>query len=222
MTNAPHTPKHVLGDEWIMAYAAGTLSEGASLMVASHLSFRPHALHEVAAAEAVGGALLDAMMPETLPDDALSRTLALLDAPEAPTIPRQSPPPTSDTLPAPLRQWLGRDVNDLPWSFLGPGMKKVKLWRGPNDERLWMLRAQPGVAIPRHGHNGSELTLVLKGSFSDPSGTYRRGDVEEKDDTDSHGLTIGMGEECICLALTNGPIRFESLSARLLQPFIGL
>lgn len=221
MTNTHHTPHHVLGDEWIMAYAAGTLSEGASLMVASHLSFLPDALHKIAAAEAVGGALLDGMMPETLSGDALDRTLALLDTPETPK-PRPPSPPVSDTLPAPLREWLGRDVNELPWSFLGPGMKKVKLWRGPNDERLWMLRAQPGVAIPRHGHNGSELTLVLKGSFSDPSGTYRRGDVEEKDDTDSHGLTIGLGEECICLALTNGPIRFESLAARLLQPFIGL
>lgn len=221
MTNSSHTPKHVLGDEWIMAYAAGALSEGAALMVASHLSFRPDAMREITAAEAVGGALLDAMTPETLSDDALNRTLARLDAPETP-MPYRPSPPSSDTLPAPLREWLGRDVNDLPWSFLGPGMKKVKLWRGPNDERLWMLRAQPGVDIPRHGHNGSELTLVLKGSFSDPSGTYRRGDVEEKDETDSHGLTIGLGEECICLALTNGPIRFESLAARLLQPFIGL
>ncbi|MGB5094076.1 MAG: ChrR family anti-sigma-E factor [Parvibaculum sp.] len=221
MTNVPHTPQHLLGDEWVMAYAAGTLSEGAALMVASHLSFRPDAQRQIAAAEAVGGALLDGMTPETLADDALSRTLAMLDTPEGPR-PQKPATPLSDTLPAPLREWLGRDVNDLPWSFLGPGMKKVKLWRGPNDERLWMLRAQPGVAIPRHGHNGSELTLVLKGSFSDPSGTYRRGDVEEKDDSDSHGLTIGPGEECICLALTNGPIRFESLAARLLQPFIGL
>lgn len=221
MTNTPRTPQHLLGDEWIMAYAAGALSEGASLMVASHLSFRPDAQRQIAAAEAVGGALLDGMTPETLADDALSRTLAMLDAPEAPILQKRATP-LSDTLPAPLREWLGRDVDDLPWSFLGPGMKKVKLWRGPNDERLWMLRAQPGVAIPRHGHNGSELTLVLKGSFSDPSGTYRRGDVEEKDDSDSHGLTIGPGEECICLALTNGAIRFESLAARLLQPFIGL
>lgn len=215
-------PAHQLGDEWIMAYAAGTLSEGASLMVASHLSFLPDACEKVSAAEAVGGALLDTMTPLGMNEDALNRTLALLEsAPqEQTTMPEHAP--RSQTLPQPLREWLGCDVDDLKWSLLGPGMKKVKLWRGKNDERLWMLRAQPGVQIPKHGHNGTELTLVLKGSFTDPHGTYVRGDIEETDTSHSHGLTIGMGEECICLALTNGPIRFESMAARLLQPFIGL
>ncbi len=35
---------HRLGDEWLMAYAAGALSEGQSLLVASHLSFIDDAL----------------------------------------------------------------------------------------------------------------------------------------------------------------------------------
>ncbi|MBI1260796.1 MAG: hypothetical protein GC184_03645 [Rhizobiales bacterium] len=216
------TPVHQLGDEWIMAYAAGTLSEGASLMVASHLSFLPDAVTKVAAAEAVGGALLDTLSPIGMDDDALARTLSRLDTAPAEQPEAHASAAPSHTLPQPLREWLGCDVDDLKWSFLGPGMKKVKLWRGENDERLWMLRAQPGVKIPRHGHNGTELTLVLKGSFTDPHGTYARGDIEETDTSDSHGLTIGTDEECICLALTNGPIRFESMAARLLQPFIGL
>lgn len=214
---------HRLGEEWIMDYAAGTLSEGAALMVASHLSFLPGARADLAAAEAIGGALLDGLEPDAVAPDAFARLSAKLDLAETETVePARKATPSSSVLPAPLRRWLGRDVDELGWSFLGPGMRKVKLWRGPNDERLWMLRAKPGARIPAHGHSGVELVLVLKGSFTDPSGTFHVGDVEEADDADMHSLTIGTEDECICLALTKGPIRFEGWIARLMQPFIGL
>ncbi len=213
---------HRLGSEWIMDYAAGTLSEGAALMVASHLSFLPDARAELAAAEAIGGALLDGLEPDAVAPDALAHVLARIERPE-PALGRAATPRAhSKVLPAALRRWLGRDVDDLGWSFLGPGMRKVRLWRGGNDERLWMLRARPGSNIPTHGHRGIELVLVLKGSFSDPSGTFRVGDVQEADSADKHGLAIGTGDECICLALTQGPIRFDGWIARLMQPFIGL
>lgn len=213
---------HRLGSEWIVDYAAGTLSEGAALMVASHLSFLPEARAELAAAEAIGGTLLDGIEPETVAPDALDRLMARLDAPAPADTAVPAASARSAVLPPALRRWLGRDVDDLGWSFLGPGMQKIKLWRGGNDERLWMLRARPGARIPRHGHRGPELVLVLKGSFSDPSGTFRTGDIQETGDADTHGLTIGMESECICLALTQGPIRFDGWIARLMQPFIGL
>lgn len=221
---------HRLGDEWLMAYAAGTLSEGQSLLVASHLSFLDDAPVRLAAAEAAGGGLIDRLAPERMEPDALARTLAMIDAPsekggrEAAPLPAAGPQAKGNgTLPAPLRAWLGRDVDDLGWSFLGPGMKKVKLWRGgPNDQRLWMLRARPGVKIPKHGHSGTELVLVLKGSFEDPHGRFAAGDVEESDAAEMHSLQIGTEEECICLAVTEGPTRFDGWIARTLQPFIGL
>src|SRR5690606_12030120 len=135
-----------------------------------------------AAAEAAGGALIDDLAPDLMAPDALAQTLARLDTAETS---RPAPAPRSagdDPLPAPLRDWLGRGVDESKWSFLGPGMKKVKLWRGgPNDQRLCMLRARPGVKVPKHGHRGTELVLVLKGSFSDPHGGFRPGDVEESD-----------------------------------------
>lgn len=221
LTSSPVT--HRLGDEWLMAYAAGALSEGQSLLVAAHLSFLDDAAERLAVAEAAGGALLETVAPDLMAPDALAQTLARLDAP-LPAAPAPAPRAAGgDPLPAPLRDWLGGGIDDLKWSFLGPGMKKVKLWRGgPNDQRLWMLRAQPGIQVPKHGHRGTELVLVLKGSFSDPHGRFRPGDVEESDDSRMHALGIDEGEECICLALTEGPIRFESWPARLVQPFIGL
>ncbi|MEX1152739.1 ChrR family anti-sigma-E factor [Parvibaculum sp.] len=223
LSRNPSTVTHRLGDEWLMAYAAGALSEGQSLLVATHLSFLDDAAERLAVAEAAGGALLETISPDLMAPDALAQTLARLNAP-LPATPAPAPQVAgADLLPAPLRDWLGGGVDDLKWSFLGPGMKKVKLWRGgPNDQRLWMLRAQPGIQVPKHGHRGTELVLVLKGSFSDPHGRFCAGDVEESDDNRMHALGIDEGEECICLALTEGPIRFESWPARMIQPFIGL
>lgn len=215
---------HRLGDEWLMAYAAGALSEGQSLLVASHLSYLDDAAARLATAEAAGGALVETLRPDIMSPDALARTLALLDAPAPAPASRAPQAIAGDPLPPPLRAWLGgKSVDELPWSYLGPGMKKVKLWRGgPNDQRLWMLRAAPGVKIPEHGHSGTELVLVLKGSLEDPHGIFRAGDVEESDGSLSHGLKIGGEEECICLAVTEGPTRFKGWIAKLLQPFIGL
>ncbi len=217
---------HRLGDEWIMEYAAGTLSEGEAVLVASHMSYRPDAARTVEAAEAIGGSLLEGETGTAMAPDALAAVLSRIDEPVPGKQPvRPAPPPatTDRVLPAPLREWLGvDDVEDLDWSFMGPGMKKVMLWRGPGDQRVWMLRARPGTEIPVHGHRGTELTLVLKGAFKDPHGRFARGDIEEKNEADMHGLTIEEGEECICLALTEGPIRLKSVAARLIQPFIGL
>jgi putative transcriptional regulator len=220
-----NTVTHRLGDEWTMAYAAGSLSEGQSLIVASHLSYLEDVGKRLAAAEAVGGAMVEKLAPDTMSPDALARTLALLDEPEpAPMRALHPVPATSgDPLPPPLRAWLGKSVDELPWRLLGPGMRRVNLWRGgPNDQRLWMLRAKPGIDIPMHGHSGTELVLVLKGSLEDPHGVFRAGDIEECTSEIVHALRTGKDEECICLALTEGPTRFKGWIAKLLQPFIGL
>lgn len=223
---------HRLGDEWVMAYAAGSLSEGESIIVASHLSYLGDAARRLAMAEAAGGAMVEKLAPDTMSPDALAKTLALLDAPETGTGTKAEPeaapaplprPAAGDPLPPALRAWLGKSVDELRWTPIGPGMKKVNLWRGgPNDQRLWMLRARAGADIPMHGHSGTELVLVLKGSLEDAHGIYRAGDIEVCDSDIVHSLRTGPDEECICLALTEGPTRFKGWVARLLQPFTGL
>ena len=70
---APSRPvTHRIGDEWLMAYAAGTLSEGQSLVIASHLSYLDDAPARISAAEAAGGALLERLEAEYMAPDALA------------------------------------------------------------------------------------------------------------------------------------------------------
>jgi len=101
-------------------------------------------------------------------------------------------------------------------------MSSARLWNGPNDERLWLLRARGGVEVPEHGHNGDEWTLILKGSYLTSAGQFGVGDLDVSGVETVHQPIIDADEECICLVMTEGPIRLKSLMARMVQPIIGL
>ena len=85
-----------------------------------------------------------------------------------------------------------------------------------------LLRIPAGLPVPEHTHRGDELTLVLAGSFSDQFATFRRGDVEMADSDVLHTPRAGHEQDCICLAVTDAPLKFSSRLLRLLQPLLGI
>ena len=63
-------------DALLMAYAAGSLDEGQSLVVATHLQLCPSCRHRLQLMEAVGGVLLeDFLKPMGLSQNELARAL---------------------------------------------------------------------------------------------------------------------------------------------------
>jgi putative transcriptional regulator len=74
--------------------------------------------------------------------------------------------------------------------------------------------------VPEHTHDGRELTLVLAGSFRDGKDVFARGDIEEADDTLLHQPVATEEEDCICLAVTEAPLKFTSWIVRLIQPIL--
>jgi putative transcriptional regulator len=209
-----------LQDEWLLSYAAGALNPGRSLMVASHLAYHDDLQEAVADAEAIGGSILESQRGSDVPDVVLEQLMARLDDKSVPEI----RPVTSAgrQIPQPLVDFIGHDFDSVKWRFMGPGMQNARLWNGPNDERLWLLKARGGVVVPEHGHNGEEWTLVLKGSYQTELGQFGVGEIDVANDDIIHQPLIGQDEECICLVMTEGPIRMQSLAGRLVQPFIGL
>jgi putative transcriptional regulator len=59
---------------------------------------------------------------------------------------------------------------------------------------------------------------VLQGAFRDESSRFARGDVEIATSADQHSPIAELGGDCICLAVTDAPLRFTALLPRLLQP----
>lgn len=63
------------------------------------------------------------------------------------------------------------------WRLLIPGVEvKVLLVDESAGTKSFLLRAQPGVALPSHGHHGDEECQVLEGSFSFGDVTLHAGD----------------------------------------------
>ena len=218
---------HILDDVWYMDYVTGALAaEPYRVLLDSHVELSADARERVAAMERFGGAVLEARQPDSaLPfdaDDILARDADVVadEGQEG----AGGGAGIADDIPLPraLEAYLARRGEPLKWSFLGPGMRKSVIWRGDQGETLWLLRARPGVPIPHHGHSGSELTLVLKGSFWDADQQYLPGDLEEAYPGVEHDIRIGDEGECICLALTEGKLRFENPLLRALQVFTGL
>lgn len=220
---------HRPSDDLLAAYAAGSLLEAPSILVASHLTLAPKSRAIVASYEAAGGAMLDAAQPVGLKVGALSAILRQLDSGHSqmsnedlvccPTQEKKTPKGLT-ILPKPIRDYLGEaDVNELPWRRMAPGIHQVRITAKGGDARL--LRIEGGRSVPEHGHNGMEWTLVLDGAFSDQFGTFDRGDVEEADGDITHQPAAKNGTDCICLAVTNAPLKLKGF-ARLLQPLVGI
>ena len=118
--------------------------------------------------------------------------------------------------------YIGGDLDRVPWRRLGLGVYQCVIPTGDKQSVSRLLRIPTGKPVPTHSHGGLELTLVLCGAFSDETGHYGRGDFQEADETLEHQPHAIAGEDCICLAVTDAPLRFSSLAARMAQPFIGI
>ena len=217
MTHKNHHPRpsrHHLDEATLLSYSAGTLPEAFNLIVATHLSLCDRCRADAHAYDAVGGALLDAETSD-VSRDCLERTLALLD------VTASEPVKTSaeGTLPAPLQDYVGGDLDSIRWRPIGMGVKQAILPTSKGaTARLLFIPA--GAAMPDHSHHGTELTLVLKGAFQDEDGYFARGDIEIADSDVQHIPVADIHEDCICLAVTDAPLRFTRLMPRLLQKFV--
>ncbi|MEM7023371.1 MAG: ChrR family anti-sigma-E factor [Pseudomonadota bacterium] len=215
-------PIHHPSEELLLEYASGAVSEPVALLVATHLALCPTCRRSLAELEAVGGALLDEAPSEQVADDSLPRLMARLDKPEAHETLATGPGPQDfgdGAVPQPLREYLGTTLDDLPWRRLGP-VSEVRLLPDFAPITTRLLKIRPGTAMPSHTHGGQELTLVLKGGFVDGTGHYLRGDVAEVGSEVDHQPVADDDEICICLAVTDAPLRLTSRFGRMLNPFI--
>lgn len=222
------TIHHHPDDEILVSYAAGELSEACSLLVATHTALCPDCRAKVRAGEAIGGALVDDASPAAMSEDALNAVLARVEREKDTATP--APDPVADAasaqdvpvLPQPLRDYAGGDLDGLRWRRLGKGAHHIPLVTGRGKPTARLLRIPAGQAVPEHGHNGLELTMVLCGAFRDEGVRYGAGDVESADSDIEHQPVAEPGEDCICLAVTDAPLRFNGVLARMVQPFIGI
>jgi putative transcriptional regulator len=218
-----HPPVHHPSDELLLDYAAGSTDEPTSLMLATHLALCPGCRDTVARFESVGGALLEEIEPAALAPDALDYLLARLDEQVPASVPRSpavgGPP---GLMPEPLRSYVGAGLEAIRWKRVMRGVEQARIAVGGHggEVKARLLRIRPGIRIPRHTHAGVEMTLVLAGGFSDGDGHYLRGDFSFSDGEVDHSPVADEDGECLCLTVTDAPLRLTGPLMRLLNPFV--
>lgn len=205
-------------DDLLIAHAAGKLPEPVGLAVATHLALNPAARARYRRYEAVGGALLDELEPVDLAPDAWGRLEHLLDDQEVLEHDCRAVAPDL-ILPHPLRDYLPGPFDQLRWRNYGAAAEIELSIRAPGY-RTTLIRVRAGRQVPQHTHEGSELTVVLDGAFHDETGRYGRGDLVIADSSLDHRPTADEEQDCLCLAVTDAPLRLTGRFGRLLNPFI--
>ena len=210
--------RHHPDETLLLAYASGAADEALSLVVATHIAYCAPCRAVAARLEAIGGSLLQDLAPASLSGNALDAALAKLDG--AKPFERRARVPSQDGTPDVLRQYIGGDLSQVRWRRVNASFSYRPLFhRGGVSVRL--LRGAPGAQTGTHHHQGQEYTLVLKGGFADVTGRYGPGDLQVMEGAMPHNPIADPGEECINLAVTTGPLKFDSLVRKIVAPLFG-
>ncbi|HEY1288747.1 MAG TPA: ChrR family anti-sigma-E factor [Burkholderiales bacterium] len=185
----------------LMSFAAGALAEPLAAVCSVHLSMCAECREELRDMELVGAALLGST-------PATGKVAAPVTPPEPVVVERASNDrgDVVDALPAPIATRYGLTLDQIPWKRLAPGVWQHRLALSPGAQgELYFIKLAPGCRLPLHGHTGVELTVVLTGAFVDAFGEYRRGDMQDIDNSIEHQPVGDAEQGCICLVAAEGP-----------------
>lgn len=208
--------RHHVSDDLLMAYATGNLPEAFSIAVAAHISMCDKCRSTVEGYNAVGGAFLESNHSVRVNENAFAETLKKIKASSQST--KASDVVKSD-FPVPLNDYIGDSLENVNWQPVGMGVKQSVLSTSA-EATARLLYIPPGMEIPDHSHEGIEMTLVLDGAFADENEYFARGDIEIADGTTSHTPIATDGRPCVCLAVTEAPLKFRKVLHRLIQPLM--
>ena len=175
-------------DALLAAYAAGTLTEPFTALVAAHLQMT--ADDRAYAAPMQNGR---------------RGALQLSDVDQLNAL-----------MPLALRTYVSRHLASLKWRTILPGIKECRIARNARGD-VSFLRCRPGSALPAHTHQGLEAVLVLQGGFSDATGHYVRGDIAVSDDTTDHRPVADRTIECIVFSVLEAPVKLTGPIGRVIQ-----
>jgi putative transcriptional regulator len=205
--------------ELLAAYSAGSLPLSQALCVSTHVERCPDCARDLQRLNRVGSELMQQLKPAPASAELKNKLLDRLDSlsdESTAEIDSQS----GSTVPRCLQQFVSGSYHDLPWKRVSADIHSVELCRDSNGARVELLKIKPGGSATTHTHLGDEYTVILEGSFSDEVGLYGEGDFLLRDKHDKHTPVASLHRECLCLAVTEGPIQFTGFFSRLMNPFM--
>jgi putative transcriptional regulator len=214
--------KHHPASDFLTDFVAGTLPVPQAACISAHLNYCNGCRKSAEQLQTIGGVLMEQLSPVAVSESVLDTVLARLDDPAPLAFASQQVHEQEESLPRLLNRIINGDFTQLIWRRVTRSLSVSYLKTGDSDYEFALYRIAAGGQIPDHDHGGSEMTLVLEGGFSDERGTYHPGDFIFRTASETHAPVAIDGEECICLAVLDAPLKFTRWQYRWMNPFIQL
>ncbi|WP_051279560.1 ChrR family anti-sigma-E factor [Hellea balneolensis] len=214
----------ILSDDVITDYAIGALSPAKHVMLACQSEISQAVSERVAFQEDLAASMLEDGSSQSLSPLFMGNVLANLPPQERSDL-NTSSDPENGLAPKSLRHMLGHGLQDMNWKSLVPGVAVHDIMgdrKTKDGDRLYLLKAKGGMKMPEHSHNGEEWTLILTGSYTVGEQLFTRGDMHIEDESETHSPHIDEGEDCICLVMTQGPLKMQGWLPKVVQRVVGI
>ena len=214
MSSIKHHPSHSM----LVDFSAGNLGTAESICVSAHLHFCDQCRNELMRLDQVASQLMTEAEPQTIDEDLFDSVMSKIDAlPEAPT--KVEIEEKSD-FPHTVAKLINETESAPNWRRMSSSVDVARFQTGQNKFEVALHRICAGGKTPHHGHNGTEFTVVLKGSFSDEQAVYSEGDFLLRGPGDEHQPLGAQNGECICLSALAAPIKLSSPLGFLMKPWL--
>lgn len=206
-------------------YAAGSLPPSQALCVAAHLHYCASCRSRVGELQELGAELFCNQTPVAVKDSEFSRLMQRIQDASSVQESRDEPYviPTrgfTSLLPRALNKLTNGNLDSLRWRQIGRNFRITALKLGDPQRETSLFFIKAGGSVPTHQHRGDEITVILKGSFSDMEGKYSVGDFVVRTQGETHRPVASQDQDCLCLATLDAPIRMNNVLLRLALYFI--
>lgn len=217
-------------DNILLEFSAGTLDWAVSICVSAHLQFCPNCKNKVMRFNAIGGAVVEKVAPQTVSESSFSSLMARINKASDCSTAKHCTGHAQDhssldertrALPNVVQKLIPKD-KPLKWKFISSDLHCAQLETGQDKYEVSFHKIKRGGKVVEHDHRGLEVTLVLEGSFSDDKGNYVPGDFIEKAPGDIHRPMAAQDQDCLCLSVVEAPVKVTGFIGKLINPFLSI
>lgn len=216
-------------DNMLIEFGNGSLDWGLCILVSAHIEQCRLCKAKIKTQERIGAVLLCTSKMEPSAADSLDKLLTKIQLMEQAAT-QQKLPLSSDATPSPCdvdQVAYPKVVNKLlrhrtlpNWQRISRSLKARRLITGQTKYEISLHNICSGGQVSEHDHRGLEITLVIKGCFSDAQGLYGPGDFIRKEPGQIHRPTASQNEDCLCLSAVEAPVKLTGFIGRCINPFL--
>lgn len=198
--------------EILIKYASGHLSSAYAMAIELHTKFCNGCADHVIELNNIGGKLLNAQKNTSVKlsfDDLMTKIDSLEQEATESIEPGHISADVTSIMQ--LAKTSGRKRN---WKAITSKISNLSVDLGDKDYDVNLIKMKGGSKVPAHTHKGTEVTVVINGSFKDAYGEYNVGDFLIRDSSTKHSPHADV--DCICFAVTDAPLHYTGM----LGPFI--